>query len=92
MSPEWRARLARVSRWLAAWVPRLGFLLFAVARGIWWRLGSRARVAVVLATLLLIAAATNSVEPALSATAQALAVLLVAFLGLWLIVTSPFSR
>ncbi len=59
---------------------------------IWARLGGRARVAVVLAALILISAQTESAAPSLSATAQGLAVLVVAGIGLWMMLTSPFRR
>ena len=91
MSPDRRDNLVQFGRWLASVVARLLTWLLAAVGAIWVRLGPRARIAVVLATLLVLAAQTNSIAPTVSAAAQGLAVLLVALLGLWMIVSGPLQ-
>jgi hypothetical protein len=73
--------LWHLARWLAG-----------VVGQVWWRLDNRARLAVSLAVLVVLAADTATVLPALSAIAQGGAVLLIAAVGLSMILRSPFRR
>jgi hypothetical protein len=70
---------------LARWLPR-------AVRQLWWRLDNRARLAASLAVLVMLAADTATVMPALSALAQGGAVVLIAAVGLSMILRSPFRR
>jgi hypothetical protein len=64
-------------------------ILLRLLRIIWAQLSGRGRVAVALATLVLIAVSADSIA-SLSSAAGSLAVLLVAAGGLWMILRSPF--
>jgi hypothetical protein len=82
-------RMARLIGRAYVWV--IGALLWQV-RAAWARANGRARVATVLIALILLTAATRSVFPSLSSLAEALAVLLVAVIGFWMILTSAVPR
>jgi hypothetical protein len=75
---------ARTVRLLAALVWQV--------RVAWGRSGGRARVAALLIGLILLAAETRSILPSISHVAQAVAVLVVAGIGFWMIPTSPIRR
>lgn len=90
MTPEWRDRLARLGRGLVGLVSRAGLALLGLIRLVWWEATPRLRFALALATLIVIAAGTSSLAPSLSATANGLAVLLVAAAGFWMIASAPF--
>lgn len=83
----WTLALRGLARLLLG---RLFAAVVGLSRVIWARLGGRARVAAMLAALILISSRTESVAPSFSVTAHRLAVLLVAGIGLWLMLTSPF--
>jgi predicted outer membrane lipoprotein len=90
---QWNAPWAVVVRRLAHLL--LGRLLAAavgLVRSMWSTFGARARLAVILAGLILVSSQTAALAPSLSETARGLAVLLVAGAGLWLILTSPFRH
>jgi hypothetical protein len=72
-----------------AWI--LGAISWQL-RLIWHRIGARARIVFIIVMLALLSGATRSVAPSISATLQALAVLLLAAVGFWLIVSSPFRE
>lgn len=91
MSPEWRLRLARARRFLLA-VWRGNARVAAFAWRFWVSWNARTRMVIGFATLIMIAVSTASVAPTLSATSQGLATLLVALVGFWMIVMSPFRR
>ena len=61
-------------------------------RLVWARMSVRVRVAVSLVVLVLISAQTSSLAPSISAATEALAVLLIAGVGLWIIASAPFRR
>ncbi len=89
-------RMVRLLRGLLALLLRL---LGRLVRALWWqlrlawaRMSGRARVAATLIGLVMLSAQTASFAPSLSATAYGLAVLLVAGVGFWMIVTAPFAR
>ena len=79
----------RVARWL------LTELLWQV-RLAWARLSLRARViaivVVLVLVLVLVSGWTSPIAPSISASAEALAVLVIAAAGFWMIVTSPRGR
>ena len=79
------ALLARTFAWL------LGTLVWQ-GRLVWARISPRARIFPIIIGLVVVSAKTSSVAPSLSATAQALGVLLLAFVGFWWIATAPFKN
>ena len=82
----------QLARLLVRAVARLAAMLIWQPRRAWARAGGRARVAVLLAVLILISSQTSAAAPSVSATTEGLAVLLIAGVGLWMIVTAPFRR
>lgn len=64
--------------------------LFWQLRVIWAQFSPRARIVFIIIGLVLISHWTGSALPGLSDVTQGLAVLILAFLGLWFIVTAPF--
>lgn len=77
------ALLARALAWLLA-------RLFWQLRVLWAQFSPRARLIFIIIGLVLISAWTGSAIPGLSEAAHGFAVLLVAFIGLWWIITAPF--
>ncbi len=69
----------------------LGMLLWQL-RVVWARITPRARIVLIIIGLALLSRTTNSVVPSIGATLQALAVMLLAAVGFWLILTSPFRQ
>lgn len=92
MSLEWQLRMAATWRMLRAILRGIAVGLAAALRLLFTRGGLRASMAMALATLVVIAAGTASITPALSAPAQGFAVLLLAGFGIWMMVSSPFRR
>ena len=82
----------RLGRGLGRAYLRILAVLVGQVRVAWARSGGRARVAVLLVGLILLGAETRSTLPSVSDIAQALAVLLVAGIGFWMILTAPIRR
>lgn len=90
-SPSTRA-LRRGTGLLAGVLWRLLVMLLLELRPLWARLSGRVRVGIVLIALVLVASGTETAAPSLSATAQGLAVLLVAGIGFWIMLARPHWR
>ena len=88
-SPAMRAAI-RLLGMFARGVLRLARSLAWQLRIAWWQISPRGRIFVTIFGLVLLSAWTAGAAPSVSATAQALAVLMLAFVGLWIILTSPF--
>lgn len=90
----WRNPAAVAARRAVAMVVRaLAWLLRELVwqlRVIWAQFSPRARIIFIIVGLVLISAWTGSAIPGLSEAAHGFAVLLVAFIGLWWIITAPF--
>lgn len=76
-------------RGLVRTLGRLLAWLFWHLRLTWARMSGRARVIAALVLLVLLSAQTSSVSGSVSALAQGLAVLLLAAVGFWMILSSP---
>ncbi|MCA1836932.1 MAG: hypothetical protein LC721_11645 [Actinobacteria bacterium] len=91
----WDSRAMVALRRLSALLLRaLGWLLRALVwqlRVMLTRISPRARIVLLVLVLVMISAWTSSSMASVSETAQGLAVLIVAFIGLWWIATAPFK-
>jgi hypothetical protein len=92
----WQSRAAVAARRLVAVVVRgCVWLLWWVIwqlRVFWARISPRARIILILVGLILVSGWTSSAVPSVSEVTWGLAVLLLAFIGFWWIVTAPFPR
>jgi hypothetical protein len=90
----WNGQAAVAVRRMVAWLARafawLLARLFWQLRVIWAQFSPRARIIFIIIGLVLISAWTGTAIPGLSEAAHGFAVLLVAFIGLWWIITAPF--
>lgn len=82
----------QTTRVLARGVRSLAAFLLWQLRSIWGRLGGRAQVAVALAALVLLGVYLEPVAPSFAATAEGLAVLVIAARGLWMIGSASLGR
>jgi hypothetical protein len=80
-------RLVRLFLW-AIW--RVAAMVLRELRLVSRRLSPRARIFALIVGLVLISVWTGTAMPLVSAVANALGVLLLACVGLWIIVTAPF--
>ena len=79
-----------MARLLALGMARLLGMFVWTLRQTWVSFSARARIFLIIIALVLVSSATSSIAPSISATGQGLAVLLLAFVGLWMILTAPF--
>lgn len=89
---RWSVAFRRLTRLLVRVLVRLLVAVLRQLRLIWAGLPGRVRFGAVLVALLLIAGATESTAASLSSMAQGIAVLIVAGIGLWMVLMSPFRR
>jgi len=82
--------LRRLVRLIALAATHVVALIVRALLRIWRAFSPRARIVLTILGLALISRTTRATAPSLSAVAQALATLLLSFVGFWWILTAPF--